>query len=329
MALNRARCLAAAFGLSLVGIGCLGIGCSGPDKPTPQAWAEGEVHAINTLQYGSGRLYFALPSLKNAWAMEHLTDAGVAALLAHDGLPPLESLDFMGVNITAATVRSVVASPKTLPLESLRFSFAPLGDSGLEAVAGWPALGTLKLLAFDKTGATAVGLEALASGPYGQDMPALSLKWQPLGNAGAEVLSTMKFRGLLSVKDSGIRGAGARGLIERAPSASITLEENPIGPGGLVGLKVIGKGLRGLFLSNSGLSGEDAAALSALPSTSLTSLDLSYCDLGDLGVSAIAQAPWLSSLDRLDLGYTGASPSAYRAVELVWGDREGLSGVPR
>ena len=315
--------------VSAVMAGCVGIGCSGSDKPTPQAWAEGEVHAINTLQHGSGQLDFMLPSLKNAWAMEHLTDAGVAALLAHDALPPLESINFLGVNITAVTVQSVVASPKTLTLQTLSFGFVPLGDAGLEAVAGWPALGTLKTLAFNKTGATAVGLKALASGPYGQDMPPLSLNWQPLGNAGAEVLSGMKIRGLLSVKDSDIRGGGARALIERSPSASIVLEENPIGPGGLVGLKVIGKGLRGLFLSNSGLTGVDAEALAALPSASLTSLDLSYCDLGDLGVSAIAQAPWLSNLDSLDLGYTRASPSIYRAVQLAWGDREGLSGVPR
>ena len=315
--------------VSAVVAGCVGLGCSGSDKPTPQAWADGEVHALNTLQHGSGQLDFMLPSLKNEWAMKHLSDAGVAALLAHDALPPLESLNFMGVNITATTVQSVVASPKTLPLETLSFGFAPLGDAGLEAIAGWPALGTLKTLAFNKTGATAVGLKALASGPYGQDMPALSLNWQSLGDAGAEVLSTMKMRGLLSVKDSGIRGAGARALIEGAPSASIVLEENPIGPGGLVGLKVIGEGLRGLFLSNSGLTGADAEALSALPSTSLTALDLSYCDLGDLGVSAIAKAPWLSNLDSLDLGYTRASPSIYRAVQTAWGDRKGLSGVPR
>lgn len=324
MGLNRRLCRAAAFVLGLVG-----IGCSDPESPTPQAWADGEMQSIKTLQHSSGDLSFTLPSLKNEWAMKHLTDAGVAVLLAHPELPVLESLHFMGVNITDATVGAVVASQKSLTLTDLSFGFAPLGDAGIEAIAAWPGLASVQTLAFNKTGATAAGLTVLASGPYSQEMPALSLNWQPLGNAGAKVLSTMKMRGLLSVKDSEIRGAGARALIERAPSASIVLEENPIGPEGLVGLKEIGEGLRGLFLSNTGLTGADAVALSALPSASLSSLDLSYCDLGDLGVGAIAKAPWLSSLERLNLAHTRASPSLYSAVKLAWGDREGLSGVPQ
>jgi hypothetical protein len=320
MALAPALLRAAPFVLSLVG-----IGCSEPEAPTAQAWADGEIQAITTLQHNSGRLFFALPSLRNEWSMKHLTDAGVAALLAHPELPPLESLSFLGVNITDATVRAVVASPKSLGLADLSFAFVPLGDAGLEAISAWPGLATAQALRFEQTGATAVGLKVLASGPHGQEMPALSLKWNPLGDAGAEVLSTMKMRGLLEVNDSDIRGAGARALIERAPSSAIYLEENPIGPGGLVGLKKIGEGLRGLYLGSSGLTGADAVALSALPSASLQALDLSHCDLGDVGVDAIAKAPWLSNLSFLILIDTHASDTAHGELRTAWGDRKGLN----
>ena len=110
------------------------------------------MQSIKNLSHNSGDLSFTLPSLKSVWAMKHLADAGVEALLAH---PELKSLNFMGVNITDATVRAVVASPKSLTLGELSFGFAPLGDAGLEAIAAWPGLGTVQILAFNKTGAMA------------------------------------------------------------------------------------------------------------------------------------------------------------------------------
>jgi hypothetical protein len=318
--LNRALCRAAAFVLGLVG-----IGCSEPEGPTPQAWADGEVQSIKTLQHNSGHLSFTLPSLKNEWSMKHLTDDGVAALLAHPELPTLESLNFMGVNITEATVRAVVASPKSRTLGELGFGFAPLGDAGLEAIAAWPGLGTVQSLAFNKTGATDVGLKALAGGPYGQDLPGLSLNWQSIGDSGAEVLSTMKMRGPLSVKGSLIGGSGAQALIKGAPSPSIDLKENPIGPGGLVGLEAIGEGLRALVLDDCQLGPEDIAALAGIPAPgSFVSLSLASGKYGDAGLRSIAQAPWLSQLEMLYID-TDASDTAQGELRTAWGDRKGLN----
>jgi len=317
--LNRALCRATAFVLGLVG-----IGCSDSEAPTPQAWADGEMAGIKALQHNPGHLSFMLPSLKNEWSMKQLTDAGVEALLAHPELPALESLHFMGVNITDATVRAVVASPKARSLSELSFGFAPLGDAGLEAIAAWPGLATVQTLGFDKTEATVVGLKALAEGPYGQDLPGLNLNWQSVGDEGAKILSKTKMRGSLSLKDSGIRGEGARALISQAPSPSIDLKENPIGPGGLVGLETIGEGLKGLTLNDCQLGPEDIAALASLKApASFVSLSLAHGKYGDTGLRSIAGAPWLSQLEHLYID-TDASDAAQNELRTAWGDRKGL-----
>jgi len=318
---GRSRVLSRAAAFVL---GVAGIGCSGSEEPTAQAWADGEMALIKAVQHDPGQLSFMLPSLKNERSMKQLTDAGVAALLEHPDLPDLDTLHFMGVNITHETVRSVVASPKSRSLSELGFAFAPLGDAGLEAIAAWPGLATVKTLGFDKTEATVAGLKALAEGPYGKDLPGLSLDWQSVGDAGAEVLSQARVRGPLSLKDSGVRGPGARALISRAPSPSINLQENPVGPGGLVGLEAIGEGLVGLTLNDCQLGAEDVAALAAAsaPSTFI-SLSLGDGNYGDAGLRAIAAAPWLSQLEHLYID-TDSSAAAQAELRAVWGDRKGL-----
>jgi len=319
VALHRAWCRAAAFLLSVAG-----VGCSDSDGPSPQEWADGELKAVQAAQHNPTQLSFVLPSLKNELSMKQLNDAGVAALLAHPDLPQLESLHFSGVNITDATVRAVVASPKARDLEDLNFGFAPLGDAGLEALAAWPGLTSVKTLTFDETQASARGVKALAEGPHGQSLPALALNWQSVGDAGAEALAKATIRGRLSLKNSQIGGMGARALIERAPAPVIDLTENPLGTSGLVGLKAIGEGLEGLILSDCQLGERDIEALVLLTApASFTSLSLGKGQYGDRGIRLLAKAPWLAQMEHLYVD-ADASDAAQEELRAAWGLRKGL-----
>ncbi len=291
---------------------------------TPQDWAADEISAIQNQSDGSGRLAFILPSLKNEWAMKQMNDASFVALLSHPELPVLESLFFSNVDITASTVSAIVDSPKSRSLTALSFAFEPLGDAGLKAMAGWQGLKSLTTLSYDKCGVTADGLSALLTGPYGQELPGLSLKWQAIGDSGAAVLAQARLRGNLTLTDTQIGGAGARRLIESAPSRALYLNENPIGPGGLVGLVGIGEGLVSLNLQDCGLDETDAKALAAVgASPDFKGLYLRD-DLGDAGVLAIAKAPWLGQLEQL-LVMTKASAAAKTSLSAAWGERAGLN----
>ncbi|MDP2313198.1 MAG: hypothetical protein Q8P41_09860 [Pseudomonadota bacterium] len=257
-------------------------------------------------------------------AGEHIDDALLLAILADPRVPDLRDVELADNAITVVGVQALLDHAKTAGLRALHLGSNPLGDAGLVALAGSSRLANVERLLLGNVGATSAGVAALAGTRNASALTMVELGYQAVGDHGAVALVGLP-AGTLLLQKAGIGGVGARALLAGAAATSLTLDENPIGAGGLVGLTALAPTLMSLSLKQTALGPADAAALAALPAPALRHLSLAYADLGDDGVHAIAGAPWLGQLKSLDLTGTRASAAAYAALRAAWGERGGLS----
>jgi len=258
-----------------------------------------------------------------------LGDAGLKAILADTRLPALRSVTLTDNRLTGDGVAALIAAPQAAGVKWLNVSQNPVGDAGLEALAAWQGLAGVERLFAAGGGAGPAGARALAASPHAAGLIYLSVGDQPLGD-GAPSLLGLTAVGRLELPRASIGGASARALIEGAPGKALSLEGNPIGPGGLVGLTKIADGLEYLSLEATGLDLADLDALAAIPApASLKELSLRGVPFGDAGVAKVGQIPWLEGLEKLQLEGSGCGAEARKQMRSDWGVRAGLKIEPR
>jgi hypothetical protein len=246
-------------------------------------------------------------------------DDELRAILDHPKVPPLTMIDVFAGRLGPAGVRALAASDKVRGLDDLRLGSCPIGDDGLAILAA--ALPALTRLAAPNVGATARGAEAVAAGRW--RLVRVELGHQAIGDDGARALAGLALDHLL-VQDAGIGGAGARRVIADGQVVNLTLDGNPIGAGGLVGVERISSATRTLFLAKAGLADADLEALATASAPALRALSLRYHAGGDAGLAALARAPWLAQLEALDV--TGSRRGGgLTALAAAWGARPGLT----
>ena len=259
-----------------------------------------------------------------------VTDEVLAAVLADPGVPALHSVTLTGNRIGPAGLETLLRSEKARGLRWLNLSGNPLGDEGLRRLAEAEALGGVERLFITGVGAGAAGIQALAASPHAGSLRSLAAGDQAVGDAGAAALTALDGLRELDLPRAQIGGDGARALIEGGAAASLNLEGNPIGPGGLVGLRRFAPGLEQLNLRATGLSLDDLRALAALESAGdLRELVLRDSPFGDEGVAIVGQLPWLQDLEKLQIEGSGCGKEARARLRKDWGTRGGLKIEPR
>jgi len=295
-------------------------GCTGGEPEAPDATVE-DVLPQAVQSTGDGSLVLA---------NLHLTDEVLQAVLADAGIPPLKSATLTENRLTAEGVKALMASDKSAPLAWLNVASNRIGDAGFEALAGAPGFASVTQLFAAGNGATDKGITALASSPNAAGLTYLSVGDQAVGDAGAQALLKLTALGRLELPRAEIGGAGGRALIEGTAADALSLEGNPIGPGGLKGLKGFAPGMSTLSLKGAGLTLDDIAALAALDGAGdLRELSLQDNAFGDAGVAAVGQIPWLQELDKLQLEGSGCGKEARAKMRKDWGTRGGLKIEPR
>lgn len=257
-------------------------------------------------------------------AGEDIDDALLLAILDDPRVPDLRDVELFDNALTAEGVHTLLTHPKTARPRTLHLGSNPVGDEGLVALAGSDRLASVENLYVGKVGATALGVAALARSPHATSLKLAQLGFEPLGDEGAIALVGLR-TGSLLLDEAGIGGAGARALLAGAAAPALSLNGNPVGPGGLSGLPALAPRLVSLSLKKTGLGAADAAALASAPAPALRHLSFSYAPLGDAGVRALLGAPWFAQLVSLDVTGTGASAESYAALRAAWGERKGLS----
>jgi hypothetical protein len=288
----------------LLGWGLLGsVACGGGDRIEP-------LLARHQAALESGAL--DLPS-------ESLTDAEIATVVASDRVRPFTQVTLGGNRLTEVGARTLLTSDKATGVTSLMLDANQLGDAGLTAVADDAPAGLWDLFV-GSNAATSAGAMAIARIPR---LHRLSVGGQPVSDGGAAALAAADAE-IIEVSLAEVGGAGARVLLHGGRARTVDLSRNPIGPGGLQDLGSLAPGLEQVSIAHAKLDARDAAALAAANAPGLRHLDLSYNPLGDAGLNALAHAPWLATLQTLDVMGTGGSLPARAALRAAWGARAGL-----
>lgn len=296
------------------------LACTGATEPPPAADLEAIVLRASRTA-GDGSLVLADRAV---------TDEILAAVLADPGVPALHSVTLTGNRIGPAGLDALLGSEKVRELRWLNLSGNPLGDEGLRRLAAAQALAGVERLFITGVGAGADGIRALAASPHAGALRSLAAGDQPVGDAGAASLITLDGLRELALPRAQIGGEGARALIEGGAAASLNLEGNPVGPGGLVGLRRFAPGLEQLNLRATGLDLDDLRALAALESAGdLRELVLQDNPFGDEGIAIVGQIPWLQDLEKLQIEGSGCGKEARARMRKDWGTRGGLKIEPR
>ena len=228
--------------------------------------------------------------------------------------------------LSAAAIGAITRAQSTAGLVTLYLNDnRDIGDEGLKTLAASPRLATLKRVQLSHINATPEGVAALAGSAHIAGLIELRLALNEVGDTGAEALSATSGVALLDLRKSSVGPAGARALIQATSTASLILDDNPLGAGALTPLSGVSPGLKALQLDRCGLSPADIQALAKLPATSLETLSLKDNTFDDAALDAIAAAPWFAQLKILDLVAHQASKQARARLKAAWGDRKGLT----
>ena len=257
-------------------------------------------------------------------ASRQVGDDDFAALLDDERFPDLRTLGLDDNDLTVVGVTLLSGSGRCSSLEWLNLSRNPIGDAGVAALASGPCWGSIRRLFLHGSEVGPAGARALAGAP-GSALRFLSAGSQPLGDDGAEALAALDAVRHLEVGEAHIGGKGAKALLSRSRAAVLVLDGNPIGPGGLTGLKALGPNLQELSLRGAGLTLADVQALAAVtPPPTLVELDVTGNPLGDAGMLALAALPWLQQLEKIRAEGSGAALPARQALVDAWGVRSGI-----
>lgn len=219
------------------------------------------------------------------------TLARLAALHDHRDGRLWRSLSLSGVPVNA--LQALHTAPFASRLRTLTLASNDLGDDGLRVLAEG-TLPSLTKLDVQNNRATASGLADLLSAPFIDQLQTLRLRNNPLGPAGARVLSTMASPTLktLDLTRTALTDAGVRALGSGPLAATVQ------------GLGLAQNELTGSHLtpftrmSSIDLSGNPHLTLASVAPAmgGWASLKVDHCALDDADASALVATPTLDQL---------------------------------
>ena len=260
---------------------------------------------------------FRLAPVRRVRLIEPLGDLDALAACAH--LANARELDFSGADLGNGGVSALAASPHLTNLRSLELGFTGAGDGAAPALAGadWPKLAELGLGGNRRLTDRAVGL--LARSPWFASVRKLDLSDNTVGPDSVPLLAPARLAAL-KLAHNPLGDDGVARLV-RSPLYARLVRSDPT-----LDLAGVGVGVGGV-----------AAIAHAPPSAGLVALDLSLNDLGDAGVSRLAEGHF-DRLARLALAKVGVGDRGARRLAQshlmrglssldVSGNRLTLSGV--
>jgi Ran GTPase-activating protein (RanGAP) involved in mRNA processing and transport len=294
-----------------------------------------------------------LTRLRSLWLeICSLGDRGLKRLAASPHLASLRELHLEGNAITSKGILALVASPHLTGLEQLYLNGAwGIGPAGAKRLAAWPGLANVTALDLSSCGIKDAGLAALAASPHLKQLKYLYLHENSITAKGVKALAAS--RGLpnlrvLELNSNQVQPDGLRALVESNVVDHLNylgLGDCWLGPDGaelLAGAKRL-HSLRALDLSGNWVYGEGLAALFSSTNLRLLAwLDLSAnelnpealellpkknalsClgflflnrnnELGDAGVTALANWPGMNNVMTLHLEDTGMGNAGAEAL---------------
>jgi hypothetical protein len=245
-------------------------------------------------------------------------DADTWAAMCAGGLP--EGLVALNVGRTELSGEALAASLEGARVEDLDVVEAMIREQGARALGQCEALGRLRALKMGGGGLTEDGADAIVRG-LGEDVEELSvwrtgLRGATLGAlAGALGPRTRK----LVLEGCMIGDGGVKALcgVELSGLEELNLSNCGLGDAALDALRASGslEGVRRLNLSQGSFSLEALEALwTSGALASLRALSLAGCGLGPGEAVAMARAPELGRLSRLDLAFNPIGEEGRRAL---------------
>ncbi len=192
-----------------------------------------------------------------------------------------------------------------------------------------PAFQLARALELESPGGGHELMRAIAASPATRQLLHLSIRGEPLGDAGAAHLaSSTRLVQLesLALIDAGLGPAGVRSLMQARLRGleRLDLSGNALTPESLVA--VVGRPNQ-LAVARCELGAEGARKLAKAEQTErLWSLDLADNDIGDAGAGALSAADWMRGVSHLSLRANGITERGARALSRSsW--IEGLSAL--
>lgn len=285
----------------------------------------------NQLSYRGLRAILQSPALRSLRALviknNPLGDHGVVELTHHDPAPPWAHLDLSRAGLTDHGLRRLAASGLLSGLRSLGLADNRVGAPGAIALARSPFLGQLEALELSRNPLRSAGLRALWESPRLHRLRRLRLVAveAEAGTAGwlADSAPPPALRHLdLSENPEGL---GDLRAWSSAPWLgqldALELNHNPQAPQSFQALlrNPGWRKLRRLALAGAGILAQDLRRWASLEGPcALEECGLGYNDLGDAGAQALARAPSLSGLLRLDLESCGLTAAGLLALSGGW-----------
>jgi Ran GTPase-activating protein (RanGAP) involved in mRNA processing and transport len=194
--------------------------------------------------------------------------------------------------------------------------------TGMEALAAWPGLARLRSLALSGNDVRRAGLRALLRSPRCSGLKALALRGNGLTGEAMQELGSARGGLQLDFLDLGeniLRDLGA-GYLANAPCLRALkvlkidrCEMTATAARRLAGAPFLGS-LRRLNVNDNSFSPEGLAALLEAEPQELHTLRMVDNDLGDAGVSQLAESPASDTLLEVDLARNGLADAAVQAL---------------
>jgi Leucine-rich repeat (LRR) protein len=257
------------------------------------------LHELSTLDLGRHR--------RMPWSHDQLDHDRVRRIGHAASLDNLRALSLAGHHLRPDALEVVLRAPAFSLLRRLDFSFNNLGFLRHRDLRPAHLLPHLRELDLRDVGLTFVGVEALASYGLLQDLTHLDLADNALADEGVARLAA---RGVLDALTSlnlarcELNAASVTIALEFALALTrLDLSGNALGDAGasLVARSALAPTLVSLELADQGVADPGARELAAAPMPALRELSLARAAPTSVGLRALARAPWLGQLTRLDL----------------------------
>jgi uncharacterized protein (TIGR02996 family) len=189
-------------------------------------------------------------------------------------------------------------------LASVTITGSPGGDAIAKAFGSSPHVGRLKGLHLPRNGLTDAAASAIAAGPFGK-LTTLDLSENEISPAGAHTLAAAaNLAGLttLRLRANPLGFPGAAAILNSTRLVNLTeldLAQSRSTPASLDEAPPLAGQWIGLSLAGNELGDLGVRHLCRWPLAGLRELDLSRAGIGDDGAVALAEAPYLTGLQRL------------------------------